>query len=199
METPTIDIVIDFESTGINPYVHEPITGFMLRLDNGEFHHFRSQVREWKEDAELIHGISEKDTLLFDDKKTAFRKLLKWLPQNFRFISYVNRNTELGVINYDVALMVNELNLLGCPNYYLENKYNMKPPISVHDMAKKAAKLGLFVPEKKNGRVSFTQENVYYALFGERYKSHDSREDTIALARIYRKLDDLIHEDRILF
>jgi hypothetical protein len=122
------------------------------------------------------------------------------LPNNFRFLSWVNKNTELGIINYDVAILENELNLNGYPWYYLKNKHNMKPAISILDKARKCANNNLFQPLKgKSGRVSYSQENVYKALFNEKYNAHDAKDDVKALVRIHKKLVQLENENLSLF
>ena len=65
----------------------------------------------------------------------------------------------------------------------------MKAPLSVHDTAKYCAKNGYFTPIRgKSGRQSFTQENVYFALFGEKYNAHNAKDDVLALVKIYNKL-----------
>jgi DNA polymerase III epsilon subunit-like protein len=193
-----IDIALDCETTGINPYYSEVIEAYFYIDDNNAFH-LKARPDNWCYEAEQIHKISYAQASTYPDKKTAYRELLQWLPKDFRFISYVNKNTELGTINFDVACIWNELNLLGMPQYHLENVYKMKPPISILDLARKAANNGLYQPLKgKSGRVSYSQENTYKALFNEKYNAHDAKEDVLALVRIHKELVRLNNENQSL-
>jgi DNA polymerase III epsilon subunit-like protein len=191
--------VLDCETTGINPYYNEVIEAYFY-IDDKTNYHLKVKPDNWSYEAEQIHKISYAQASTYPDKKTAYRELLKWLPKDFRFLTWVNRHTELGTINYDYAIIWNELNLLGMPNYHLENVYKMKPPISILDLARKAANDGLFTPVKgSSGRVSYSQENTYKALFNESYDAHDAKEDVLALVRIHKELVRLSNETRDLF
>lgn len=194
-----INIYLDCETTGINPMYHEIIEAYFY-INEDINYHLKARPDNWCEQAEQIHKISYAQASTYSDKKTAYRELLKWLPKDFRFITYVNKNTELGHINFDVAILVNELNILGTPNYYLENTYKMKPAISVLDIARKCANNGLFQPLKgASGRVSYSQSNVYKALFNDNYNAHNCVDDVKALVRIHKELVRLSNETRDLF
>ena len=191
-----INIYLDCETTGINPYYNEVIEAYFY-IDDETNYHLKVKPDNWSYEAEQIHKISYAQSSTYPDKKTAYRELLKWLPKDFRFLTWVNKNTELGHLNFDVAILWNELNLLGMPNYHLENVYKMKPPISILDIAKKTANDGLFQPLKgKSGRVSYSQANVYKALFNESYNAHDAKEDVLALVRIHKELLRLSNENK---
>jgi hypothetical protein len=181
-------IFIDFEATDKNPYTAEIITGFFLKED-GSFYRFESQVDKWSLEAEEIHGISLAENALMPKKEEAFSNLLKWLPGEFTFVCYANPQSELGYLLYDdVLLKMNLLNFLGLDRQeQLPIKYDT---ISVHTMAKEAAKKELFTPlrNKKTNREIFKQEGVYRALFDSSYKAHDAEEDTVALVKIYKEL-----------
>jgi len=198
-----INIFYDAETTGINPYCSEIIEAFFY-ISKDNFFHLKCRPDDWSYEAEEIHKIPEHVAMCYPEKKEAFRDLLKWLPNNFRFVTYANKNTELGHINFDVAILVNELSLLGCRNYHLENVYNMKPNLSVHTLAAECARKRLFTPIKKRSKTgkmiqSLTQENVYKALFGVNYDgAHDARKDVMALIDIHNKLTMLISGETML-
>jgi len=199
-----IKIFFDLETTGINPYTCEVIEGNFQEYINDKKtreYNFKSRVNYWCSDAAIIHKISKKECMSYPDKKDAYRNLLSWLPKDFTFFTFANKNTELGVINYDVAVLENELNLIGCGNYFLKNTFNMKAPISVHSLAKEAAKRQCFTPIKKksqSGRMiqTFTQENVYRAIFGRGYRGHRAKIDVDKLVEIYYELLRLSNETR---
>jgi len=195
-----IEIFLDIESTGINPYYSEVIEAYFEVYINGQQvddYYLKAKIDNWSYEAEEIHKISQMQANMYPDKKEAYRGLLTWLSKykGFRFVTYAKKNTELGYLNFDVAILTNELNLLGTPNYYLENKLNMKPNRSVHTKAKEAYNKNLFTPIKNKGRISFKQELVYKALFNESYKAHNCVEDVKALIRIDNELERLMNED----
>jgi DNA polymerase III epsilon subunit-like protein len=193
-----INIYLDTETTGLNPYYDELITAFFY-IDEDNYFDLKARPINWSYEAELIHGISEHEASMYPDKKTAFRELLKWLPDDFRFVTYVNKNTEWGYLNFDVAILTNELSLLGTPNFYLENKKGMKPNITVLDLARSTANAGLYAPIKSDkGRFSYSQSNVYKALFSDTYNAHDAKEDVLALVRIHKELLRLNNENQSL-
>lgn len=181
-------IFCDFESTGKNCYTAEIITGFFLKED-GSYYEFNSVVNKWSPEAEAIHGISLAENILMEKQEIAYPKLLEWLPKDFTFICYANPRSELGYLLYDdVLFKMNLLNFLGLDRQEeLPLKYNT---ISVHSMAKEAAKNGLFIPirNKETNRESFRQIDVYKALFNSTYKAHDAKEDVIAMTRIYKEI-----------
>lgn len=198
-------IYCDFETTGLNPYMSEIIEGYFEVYLNDkmiDFYEFKSQVDIWSDDAAAIHKIDYVKTLSYPIKTTAFRNLLEWLSnyKEFTFITYTNKNTEFGHLNYDVAILENELMLLGCPPYYLKNKYRMMQNYSVHSLARQCVNSKLFMPIRgESGRASLTQENVYKALFSDIYDSHNAKEDVKALVRIHRELVRLQDENQNLF
>ena len=213
-----INIFFDIESTGTNPYTAEIIeANFQEYIDGVKTreYDYRARVDFWSEDAEKIHKIKEYETLGYNAKREALEKLVSWLPKEFTFLTYANKNTELGVINYDVACLENELNLSGYKNYFLKNAKKMKAPISVHTIAKECARKLLFAPilgkeayrlgivrnesAKASNRQSFAQGSVYYALFGELPpSSHRAKIDVDCLVRIYNELVSLQNETKSL-
>ena len=185
-----INVFFDCETTGVNPYCAEVITAFFY-IDDNTYYEYKARPLEWSYEAEQIHGITYGEANLYPDKSIAIKNLINWFSNigSFRLITYANKNTELGVINFDVACLWTELNLLGYKQYFLENELGMKAPLSVHDTAKYCAKNGYFTPIRgKSGRQSFTQENVFFALFGEKYNAHNAKDDVLALVKIYNKL-----------
>lgn len=184
-------IFFDCETTGKNPYICEPIEIFFL-LESGDSYLFQSQVDNWSQSAELIHGITEAETLLYPHKRTAFNDLIEWLPKEFELVCFANPRTELGTMLYDeVVLKMNLMNHLELDNVnHLPFKITS---YSVHTLARDCAKKGLFEPYRnpETNRQSFTQENVYRALFDEEYNSHRAESDVNAMKKIYDTLQEL--------
>lgn len=198
-----LDIYYDCETTGINPYCAEIIDAYFEVHENNKIvdsYVLQSQVNFWSDEAAIYHKIQYAEMKTYPKKKIAFRELLKWLPKDFKFLTYVNLNSELGRINFDVAILENELNLLGCKNYHLKNKYGMLPPESIHTLARQSATNKIFSPIRgESGRASLSQPNVYKALFGESYDAHKSIDDVKALVRIHKQLLHLNNENRTIF
>lgn len=195
-----IDVFFDCETTGINPYCSEIITAFFY-IDEYTSYEYKAKPLIWSAEAQAIHGITYQEACFYPEKSIAINNLINWfantISDSFRFLTYVKKETELGHINFDVAILANELDLNGYPFYYLENKLNMKQPLSVYDTAKWCAKQGYFTPIRgKSGRQSFSQLNVHKALFNYCYDAHDAKEDVYALVRIYKELLRLKNENK---
>jgi len=192
INSKTKRLFFDSETSGIDVYSSEIITGYFL-CEDGNDYHFQSQVNNWSYEAELIHKIPYHEHLAFKPKKQAFDDLIDWLrslnANTFELVIYTNPNTMQGHINFDRAILEMELiNHLKLDSYHnLPFKFKS---YSVYTLAKECAKLGYFTPIRgASGRESFTQVNVYKALFdGLEYDAHCAFDDVIAMKKIYDKL-----------
>jgi hypothetical protein len=192
ISSKTKRIFFDVESTGIDVYSSEIITGYFL-CEDGSDYNFQSQVNNWSYEAELVHKITYDEHLAYPAKSAAFDRLLDWLyslgADTFELVIYTNPNTMQGHINFDRAILEMEL-----MNYLNLNSYHSLPfkfkSFSVYTLAKECAKLGYFTPIRgASGRESFTQVNVYKALFdGLEYDAHCAFDDVISMKKIYDKL-----------
>ena len=179
----------DIESTSIDPFSAEIIEGYFL-LENGISHTMKSRVDFWNYEAEKIHGISYMTMTTYPEKKEAYRELIKFIAEHkpTQFICYANQQTQQGFITYDLAVIKMQLFLLSGNHTFFYKHFNDNP-ISVHSMAKKAAKDGFFTPIKgSSGRDSFKQENVYKAMFRTDYKAHSAIDDVIAMKCIHDQI-----------
>ena len=185
-------LYLDFESNGLDVYSSEIITGYFL-CEDGSDYHFQSQVNVWSYEAELIHKIPYHEHLAFKPKKQAFNDLIDWLKSlnadTFELVIYTNPNTMQGHINFDRAILEMELmNHLKLDSYHnLPFKFKS---FSVYSLAKECAKNGHFTPIRStSGRESFSQVNVYKALFdGLEYDAHCAFDDCLSMKKIYDKL-----------
>ena len=184
----------DCETTSKEIYQAEIIEAYFL-LENGESYHFKSQVDKWSYEAEAIHKIPEQTMLTYPSKKQAYRDLLKWIGQfNItELICFANPNTMYGFMHYDVAIIKVQLDELA-GTHTLFHKYFCSTVTSVHTMARIAAQKRIFTPIRKKSETgkliqSLTQENVYLALFGEKFdNAHNCISDTNAMVKIYNHL-----------
>ena len=193
-----IKIAFDIETTGINPYMCEIITAYFVNLETGETYDFNSQVLNWSEEAEEIHGISKQEMHKFDEKAYAWEKLLDWLPKKFEAVIYANPQTELGYLHFDVAaLKMGIMDHLGINH---ECKLPCKiTSYSIHTLAKQCAQLNLFRPirDTNTNRQQFSQEKVYAALFNKGYDAHNAKADVHAMLQIYQELNKLLENKNI--
>lgn len=190
-------LFLDIESTGINPYTAEIITGYFDLCANSQSlknYTLKSQVDVWGDEAAEIHKISKAEMLTYPPKKLALDNFCEFLSGAglFEAILYANPNTEMGFLHYDIATIQMQL-----MNHLEVDRLEMQPfkpqkITSVYTMAKEDAKKGVFSPVKKsNGRQCFKQTSVYYAMFGEKYNAHDAKDDVIAMKRIYNALNSV--------
>jgi hypothetical protein len=77
-----IDIYLDFESTGINPYYHEPITGFFY-IDDNNFYEYKARPLSWSLEAEDIHKISYSEAMNYPEKKRSLSQFIKLVAKQF--------------------------------------------------------------------------------------------------------------------
>lgn len=204
-------LFFDIETTGVNPYVSEIITGSFLLLDNHynylSRYEFRSQVDSWNHDAEKIHKISHSETMTYPAKHTALDGLTRWLSSAglFECYLYANPNTELGYLFFDVATL--QMQLMNYLDVNLVEKQPFKPQKinSVYLQAKEmvdyyqpityseAFKVGITNDEKHyvSNRLCYKQAAVYYALFNDLYDMHDANADVDAMLRIHVEFNRL--------
>jgi len=190
----------DIETNSKEIYKAEIIEAYFL-LDNGEKYHFKSKVDNWSYEAQEIHNIDQATMLTYPDKKQAYRDLLKWIGQfNIKeFICFSNPNTMQGFMHFDLAVIKVQLDELA-GTHTLFYKYFNDNVTSVHTMARKAAQKRYFTPIKRKSETgkmvqSLTQENVFLALFNEKYKNaHRADIDVKAMVKIYNELIRLDNE-----
>jgi len=184
----------DVETTGINPMSDEVITGYFALYDDNDKlldeYELKSQVNTWSIEAEAIHKIREIDMKGFPKKGEAWNRFLAWIPRlNFTLFCYANPNTQLGTITFDKAIIQNEI-MLHLEEYKLE-RIPFTPAVSnVYNLVRSSEKNGKFTAwiNPETNRKSFSQPNVYKALFNETYNAHNEKDDVMAMKRIYDRL-----------
>lgn len=189
-------LFLDIESNSLNPYDAEILTGsFKLTdedLNTVDSYYLESKVNKWSIEAEQIHKISKAEMLTFPDKKDALDAFCNWLNDLGKYEAYVyaNPNTELGKIFYDIGTIQFELMNHLCVDRLEEQPFKPQNIISVYTLAKEAESAGLFTAIKnpKTNRKSFTQPNVFRALFSGDYDAHSCVIDVDAMGAIYKEL-----------
>ena len=189
-------LFFDIETNSLNPYAAEIITGCFKLTDEDlnmiDSYYLESSVDSWSDEAEAIHKISKSEMLNYPDKKSALDSFCDWLSRLdiFEAVLFANPNTELGFMYFDIATLQFQL-----MNHLHVDRLEMQPfkpqnIISVHTMAKECEKAGLFEAYRKpeTNRKSFTQVNVFKALFDSEYDAHDAVADVNAMGMIYKEL-----------
>ena len=185
----------DAESTGLNPYMSEIIEAYFELHDKGEVvstYHFKSKVNNWSDEAAEIHGITKEEMLTYPDKKIAWDNFLLWLPDEFDFACYVNTNTALGNLWYDVVLIQMELMDHLNVNRPEHTPFNPDNKINVYDISKQSSKKSLFKPLKRleTNRDDLSLSGVYKAMYGVDFDAHNAKDDVKAMIKIYYDLLD---------
>jgi len=177
-------LYFDCETTSTDIFKAEIIEGFFL--DNlGNEYHMKSQVDNWSDEAQKIHKIPQALMQSYPEKHKAHVKAYNWLEkyqEDYTWVCYSNPKTIYGHINYDRGVLINSF-------LEMDIDFKIDKIISCYEIAVEAAKRGLYSPIKgKKGRVSYSQENVYKALFNDTYDAHNAKEDVLAMKRIFEKL-----------
>lgn len=181
----------DIESTSLNWHEAEIITArFELYDDNTLINEydFCSQVNKWNADAALIHKITYNQMLAFPSKAQAMNDFLGFIKSlsAFDICLFCNPNQFGEFYHYDLAVIQFELmNFLEVDRIELQ-PFQPQNIINVYKLAKEAELNGFFDAIKNDsGKKSYSQENIYKALFDESYDAHNAFDDVQALKRIY--------------
>lgn len=190
----------DVETTGINPYCSEIITGYFELYDDDKLvdsFDLRSQVNFWSDEAEKIHRIPRDTMLSYPRKKVAWEEFCNWLPKSFIFSCYANPNSEMGVVVFDKAIIQNELMLTFNAYKPSQIPFNPERLDNIYEKAVWAESMRFFTALRgKSGRKSFKQINVHRALFGTGYNSHVAQDDVKAMVRIDQKLESMKQQNK---
>jgi len=183
-------LFFDLETTSTDIFQAEIIEGFFLD-SLGKEYHMKSQVDTWSDEAQKIHKISQAKMQSYPQKAIAHIKAYNWLEKyehDYLWICYSNPKNIYGHINYDRGVLINSF-------LEMDIDFTIDKILSVYDLAVEASKRSLFAPIKgSKGRISYSQENVYKALFNESYNAHNAKEDVLAMKRIYETLtNSLMH------
>lgn len=132
-------LVVDFETTSLNVFEAEIITGFFAFLDDSfnvvDTLSIQCQPFKWSDEAEKIHGISKKEA-------SRYRKFSEVYPDIVNFIYHTGANefwchsnsVMYGKITpYDYAVLRPNMLNMGDGPYWAVNQLK---PYSTHSLAK---------------------------------------------------------------
>lgn len=179
-------LLLDSETSGlIHNSASEIIEAFFLVCDEhwNEIDKLHLKVKPdlWQEEAEKIHGITEKEAMTGMRKIDACHKLNEFFNQHNPFTTYIYVNPIAGVY-YDCAV----LRLLYFDAGMLYDYYkwfNIERIVSAYTLAKEELRRRGYTGK------SFKQSDVYQWLFGKSYNAHRAEDDVYSMKQILQEIE----------
>ena len=184
-------VVCDFESTGIDVFEAEIITGFFAVLDDHlnviETLLIQSNPFRWSEEAELVHGISKNQASKYKRFNKVYPKIINLLEKHKVKEFWCHSNVKLygKIVPYDYALL--RMNLFDCDHeaYWLLNSIK---PFSTHSLGK--------VLQDSFTFSGFSLDNMCNTL-GIELNHHDAESDCMATVQIIKQLLPLTTKEEL--
>ena len=183
-------IVCDLETTGLNVFDAEIITGFFCLLDDKlnvvDTRSIECNPFSWSDEAEKIHGITKKQASKFKQLKDVYQALIDWIDLSGATEIWCHSNVKMygKLIPYDYAILRMNMINMGDSAYWTINKLR---PFSTHSLA------------KSQNRFTFESnslDNICKQLSIE-LKHHNAESDCRATVEIIKQLLPLTTREEI--
>lgn len=185
-------IVCDFESTSLNVFEAEIITGYFCLLDENfnvvDTKEIRCNPWKWSEDAEKIHGITRREASRYKKFSEVYRDLADWIDLSGATEFWCHSNSVMygKITPYDYAVLrLNMLNMGDNP-YWIINKLK---PYSTHSLAK--------VLQNRFTFSGFSLDSICKYL-GIKLEHHNAKSDCRATVEIIKQLLPLTTKEELL-
>jgi DNA polymerase III epsilon subunit-like protein len=186
-------IIADLETTGVNVFDAEIITGYFLSVDPvtfdilGEFE-LKCNPFKWSYEAQEIHGITMEEAATYKPFREVYSNLINWLicqdSQEFWCHTKVKMYGKLTF--FDHAVLRLRMMEMGDHPYFEIEKLK---PFSTHSLASVLA--------SDYGFEKFSLDYLCQRL-GITLKHHDAKSDTLACYEIIKKLLPMTNREALL-
>lgn len=174
-------IVCDLETTSVNVFEAEIITGYFCLLDDClnivDTKEIRCNPWKWSEEAEKIHRISKKEASTYKKFTEVYRDLVNWIELSGTREIWCHSNSKMygKIVPYDYAVLrMNMLNMGDHPYWVM----NGLKPFSSHSLAK---------AQNRFTFEGYSLDNICKQL-GIRLTHHDAESDCRATVEIIKRL-----------
>lgn len=175
-------IVFDIETTGINVFDAEIITGHFLSVDDSfnivSEYELKCRPWKWSIEAEKVHGITQQEASTFPLFRDVYQNLLSWIRMQDTRQMWMHTNSKMfGKLTfYDYAVLRLRMMEMSDEAYFEIEKIK---PYSTHSLAK--------VLQGDFNFEGFSLDLICKQL-GIELKHHDAKSDTLACYEIIKRL-----------
>jgi DNA polymerase III epsilon subunit-like protein len=183
-------IVCDLESTGLNVFDAEIITGFFCLLDQNynvvSTRYIQCNPLKWSDEAEKVHGITKKQASKFKSFSDVYQSLIDWIELSGATEFWCHSNVKMygKIVPYDYAILRMNMMNVSDSGYYAVNKLRA---FSTHSLAKAQ---NHFTFE------SNSLDNICKQLKIE-LKHHNAESDCMATVEIIKQLLPLTNREEL--
>lgn len=183
-------IVCDLESTSLNVFDAEIITGYFCLLDEKlnvvDTRFIQCNPFKWSDEAERIHKISKKEASTYKKFSEVYRDLITWIELSGATEFWCHSNVKMygKIVPYDYAILRMNMFNMGDNPYWVMNKLK---PYSTHSLAK---------VQNRFTFESYSLDNICKQL-GIRLTHHDAESDCRATVQIIKQLLPLTNREEL--
>lgn len=184
-------IVCDFESTSVNVFEAEIITGFFAALDDSlnvvDTLSIQCQPFKWSDEAEKIHGISKREASSYKKFSEVYQEIVNFIYRTGATEFWCHSNSVMygKITPYDYAVLrLNMLNMGDGPYWAV----NQLKPYSTHSLAKVLSDRFTFP--------GYSLDNVCNTL-GIKLNHHNAESDCLATVQIIKKLLPMTNREEL--
>lgn len=184
-------IVLDLETTGVNMFDAEIITGFFIHADESfnikSTYEIKCNPSKWSDEAEKVHGITRQEASTFKKFNEAYQGLIDWIDscQPKQMWMHCNALMFGKLAYYDHAVLrMNMMNVGDVPYFKISNV----KPYSTHTLCK--------ILQGSFNFESLRLDSICKEL-GVQLNHHDAKSDAMACLEIIKQLLPLTTCDAI--
>lgn len=184
-------IIADLETTSLNVFEAEIITGFFACLDDSfnvvNTLSIQSRPWKWSHEAEKIHGISEKEASKYKKFSDVYQEIISFLRMNDATEFWCHSNVKMygKIVPYDYAVLRMQMLNMGDEAYFAINKLR---PFSTHSLAK--------VLHDRFTFESNSLDNICRTL-GIKLTHHNAESDCRATVEIIKRLLPMTNREEL--
>lgn len=175
-------IVLDLETTGVNVFDAEIITGFFIHADESfnikSTYEIKCNPSKWSEEAEKVHGITHQEASTFKKFSEVYQGLIDWIDACQPKQMWMHCNSMMfGKLAYfdHAVLRLNMMNMGDVPYFKISNI----TPFSTHSLCK--------IVQGSFNFESLRLNSICKEL-GIKLNHHDAKSDALACLEIIKQL-----------
>jgi DNA polymerase III epsilon subunit-like protein len=184
-------LVADFETTSLNVFEAEIITGFFACLDDSfnvvNTLSIQCSPWKWSKEAEAVHGISEREASTYKKFSEIYEGIVSFIRMTEATEFWCHSNVKMygKIVPYDYAILRLQMLNMGDLPYFEVNKLR---PYSTHSLAK--------VLHDRFTFESNSLDNICRKL-GIKLNHHNAESDCLATVEIIKRLLPMTNRDEL--